>query len=627
MNDARQTLRSRPGVLGVWRGTRLLASAAFGGALLVGLTACAIDRPTRPDDAAAGFRLALGIAANIVAAPGATLVGVVSFTPPGSVAVELARDSVVIAAVGADAPLVLSPDVTACRRAAGRSFSCTLSLRLTLRREGAVLDESQLSFSVPPGAEAVTVPSVTLYEVAALTVLRDGNLPVTSAPVLVSSGTTLALSATIRDAANRPVAGRPVAWTSANPSIASVSMAGVVTGILPGTTTIVATSGGRTAVVTITVAPPPVTISITPPTSTLDVGNSFTFSVQIGGGSPTTPPTLASCTSSIPAVAVVAVQGSACRVTAIAPGSVTISATASTGQSAAASLTVLSLRDALIDVTLRASGDGVVVGQTLSLTPTPTRASPSVTVSYMYASSDPSIATVNATTGLVTGIAPGTATITVTATGSGAGFTTSQRTAQASVTVTPAPDALTSVALSPGSGSVAVGQTLSLTPTPTRASPFVTVTYFYASSNPSIATVNTTTGLVTGIAPGTATITVTATGSGAGFTTSQRTAQASVTVTPTAALTSVTLSASSDSVRVGQTLSLIPTPIRASPSVTVTYVYASSNPIIAMVNTSTGVVTGITPGIVTITVTATGSGAGFVTSQRTAQRSIRVTPQ
>gem|GEM_PF-1539098 len=365
----------------------------------------------------------------------------------------------------------------------------------------------------------------------------------------------------------------------------------------------------------------PVVIGISPPNTSVNVGEGFTFAVQLSGGSRTAPPTLASCASSNAVVATSAVQGSGCRVTAISAGTVAITATASTGQAAAASLTVTPAPDALTGVTLSPVNGSVAVGQTLPLTPTPTQGSASVSVSYAYSTSATSIASVNASTGVVTGVAPGSATITVMATGSGAGFTTSTRTAN--VTVTVAQDALTAVSLT--GGTVNVGQTLTLTPTPTRASAAVTVSYVYATNAPSVATVNASTGVVTGVAPGSATITVTATGSGSGFTTTARTATALVTVTSLPnAMNGVTLAPTTPSVAAGQTVQLTPTPARASAAVAVSYTYTTSSPSIAIVNAS-GVVTGVAPGTATITVFATGSGIGFATNQVTATASVSVT--
>lgn len=55
------------------------------------------------------------------------------------------------------------------------------------------------------------------------------------------------LTATPRDAAGQPLTGRTITWQSASPTIASVSSAGVVTMLRPGTATITATAEGRSA--------------------------------------------------------------------------------------------------------------------------------------------------------------------------------------------------------------------------------------------------------------------------------------------------------------------------------------------------------------------------------------------
>jgi hypothetical protein len=79
------------------------------------------------------------------------------------------------------------------------------------------------------------------------TVVRVASVTVSQAGGTVGRGETLRLTATPRDAAGNPLAGRSVQWSSSSPSIASVSDAGVVTGLAYGAVTITATSEGRTA--------------------------------------------------------------------------------------------------------------------------------------------------------------------------------------------------------------------------------------------------------------------------------------------------------------------------------------------------------------------------------------------
>src|SRR5207249_6003043 len=58
-------------------------------------------------------------------------------------------------------------------------------------------------------------------------------------------GGTVQLTATLKDAAGSVLSGRALSWTSSNVAIATVSAAGLVTGVAVGAVTITATSEGR----------------------------------------------------------------------------------------------------------------------------------------------------------------------------------------------------------------------------------------------------------------------------------------------------------------------------------------------------------------------------------------------
>jgi uncharacterized protein YjdB len=78
---------------------------------------------------------------------------------------------------------------------------------------------------------------------------------VTVAPSLatLSTGNSLQLTATLRDASGNALTGRTVTWSTSNSSIATVSGAGLVTALAVGQVTVTATSEGKGSSATITV--------------------------------------------------------------------------------------------------------------------------------------------------------------------------------------------------------------------------------------------------------------------------------------------------------------------------------------------------------------------------------------
>ncbi len=294
--------------------------------------------------------------------------------------------------------------------------------------------------------------------------------------------------------------------------------------------------------VTVTAPPPtPVTVSISPPSASMNVGESLNFAVQITGGSTTTPPTLSTCTSSNAAVATATLSGSACRVTAVSAGNATITAAASTGQIAAASVTVAAPAPAISGLTVSPSAAQIAVGQTVTITPSVTKAAAAVTLTNAFSTSNAAVATVNATTGVITAVAPGTATITVNVTGTGTGYTSTTLTGAATVTVTALPTGITALNVQPTTLAMALGSTAQLTANAQQPSGAAAATITYGTTVPGVATVSTS-GLVTAVAPGTAVITVTATSAAnANFAAATLTQLIPVTVSPSANVTIQTI--------------------------------------------------------------------------------------
>jgi uncharacterized protein YjdB len=219
-----------------------------------------------------------------------------------------------------------------------------------------------------------------------------------------------------------------------------------------------------------------------------------------------------------PTIATVSADGS---ITGIAPGQTQIIATTADGKQGQATLVVTPI--AVASVSITPSAPTVAPGGTQQLTATTFDANGSVLSgrTVAWATSDATKVTVNAT-GLITGVAAGSATVTATSEGK-----------TGSVIVTVAVGGVAVVIVTPSAATLLPGGTQQLTATPADANGNVlggrTVTW--TTSNPSVATVNAS-GLVTAVAIGTATIAATADGkSGSAAITVVGTAGPNVTLT------------------------------------------------------------------------------------------------
>jgi trimeric autotransporter adhesin len=213
-----------------------------------------------------------------------------------------------------------------------------------------------------------------------------------------------------------------------------------------------------------------------------------------------------------------------------------------------------------------------------------------------YTSEAPAIATVSAT-GVVSAIAPGDARIVATSEG---------KTGAATVRVIAVPVA--SVQLSPATGLVNTGQTLALSVV-TRAADGTVLTgrqVNWQSGAPAVATVSSS-GVVTGVAPGVAAILATVDGV---------TAISTVTVRlPPVA--QIVLSPLNGAIDMGAALQLTAV-LRDAAGTTLTgrtVVWTSSNEQVAFVN-STGLVVGFRIGTATITITSEGISASTTVTVR-----------
>lgn len=319
-------------------------------------------------------------------------------------------------------------------------------------------------------------------------------------------------------------------WASGNMGVATVDPLGVVTSVAPGTATISYTSlAGCTALKTVTVHPLPASISGSTSVCTGSLTNYSNTSVP------------GTWSSSNAAVGTISTSG---VLNAMSAGTTAISYIMNTGCYSVSVVTVNSLPATITGVALLCSG-----GNTSTLS--------SISTPGSWTSNNPTVASIDLMTGVVTSGNVGTATISYTNTNG------CMTTRVVSVVLTPSPIV--------GLGHVCQGSSIAMTSSPNGGT--------WSSSIPSVGTISTT-GSFTGISAGVTTISyVTANGCGRSTT---------ATVDPTATLTS------------GPAMTCV------GASTTLTYdvsggSWISSNTSVATVGLTTGVVTGVNAGGANIT--------------------------
>jgi len=333
-------------------------------------------------------------------------------------------------------------------------------------------------------------------------------------------------------------------WVSGTTTVATVNSTGLVMGVGAGTSVITYTNSGGCKITAT------VTISATPTiTGTLTVCAGSTTQLIGSGTAATTAPWVSGTTT----VATVSGTG---LVTGVAAGTSVITFTNSGGCKTTSTVTVYALPTAPAAI---GGTKSVCVGSTTALTET--------TTGGTWSSSTPTLAIVS-TSGLVTGVAAGTATIVYITAANANGCKNSTSSA---VTV----NALPTIT---GTLTVCVGSTTQLTGSGTAAA-----TSPWVSATTTVATVSTT-GLVTGVAAGTSVITFT-NNSGCKIT-------ATVTVSALPTITgTLTVCAGSTTQLTGSGTAATTTP------------WISGTTTVATVS-STGLVTGVTAGTSVITYTA-----------------------
>ncbi len=358
------------------------------------------------------------------------------------------------------------------------------------------------------------------------------------------------------------------AWSSSNTSIATVGSTGIVNGLSVGTVNILYTlsnmCGSSNATATINVNTVPSTPSSILGTSAVCVGATISLSDMTSGGS---------WTSSNTSIA--SVDGSGV-VLGVATGTININYTL-TNDCGSTSITMPVIVNDVPALPLSISGaNNVCTGANTTLS--------DATTGGVWSSSNSTLATVGSTTGIVHGVATGTATIYYTVSNS-CGPTS----VNSSVTVNaiPAtPDAIS------GSNTVCTGANTTLSSTTTGG--------MWSSSNTAKATVGSLSGIVSGVATGTANIVYTVTNS-----CGSSTASSSITVNTVPSVSAIGTGTLSTNIGGSVTLS----------DATTGGVWSSSSSSIASVGSTTGVVVANAAGIATITYTVSNScGSSIVTA-------------
>ncbi len=122
----------------------------------------------------------------------------------------------------------------------------------------ATVNGSGLVSGVAAGSATITATSEGKNGTATLTVtlVPVASVGVSPASASVTTGLTVQLTATPKDANGNVLSGRTIAWASSAPSVATVSGSGLVSGVSAGSATITATSEGKSGTAGITVTAP-----------------------------------------------------------------------------------------------------------------------------------------------------------------------------------------------------------------------------------------------------------------------------------------------------------------------------------------------------------------------------------
>jgi len=396
-------------------------------------------------------------------------------------------------------------------------------------------------------------------------------------------------------------------WLSSNPAAATITAAGLATGVAQGTSQISAGSAGVTGITTLTVgAATLLSIAVTPSNPSIPKGTTqqFTASGNYSDGSTVDLTNSVSWSSSDTSVATITSGGLA---SALKQGSTTISA--SSGVTGSTTLTVGPA--ALVSIAVTPANPSIAKGSTQQFTATGTYSdggTQDLTSSATWLSSSPAAATITAA-GLATGVAQGTSQISA-----GSGGVTG------STTLAVGPATLVSVAVTPANPAIPKGTTQPFTATGTYSDGStldLTSSATWVSSNPAVATIGSG-GLASGVAQGTSQVSASSGG---------LTGSTTLTVGP-ATLVAIAVTPANPSIAMGTTQQFTATGTYSDSStqnLTNSVSWSSSDTSVATI-TSGGLATAVKQGSTTISASGEVTGSTTLAVGPATLVSVAVTP-
>ncbi|MGH7693829.1 MAG: Ig-like domain-containing protein [Gemmatimonadaceae bacterium] len=206
--------------------------------------------------------VAAGSATITATTSGVSGTAAISVTPPAADSVVA---SVTVTPSSASLPIGASTTLGAsARNAAGQVLSGKVFTWSSSATSVATVSASGIVTAVAAGSANITATTDGKSASATVTVTTAGadtviaNIVMQPASTSVVVGATAALGAVARNSAGQILGGKTFTWSSATPNVASVSSAGIVTGVtIGGPVTITAAAEGKSATAAVTVVATP----------------------------------------------------------------------------------------------------------------------------------------------------------------------------------------------------------------------------------------------------------------------------------------------------------------------------------------------------------------------------------